>query len=339
MVKNDAILLTYPLQMVGTSPAIRALRDTIAQAAQTSAKVLILGETGVGKEVVARAIHASSVRRTQPLVTVNCGGVPETLLESELFGYVRGSFTGAVRDRAGLIQQAHRGTLFLDELGEMSLRMQAMLLRFTETGEVQRVGGAGISGRTDVRLITATNRDLRAQIAVGTFRQDLYYRLNVIEIHVPPLRERGDDIMLLFDHYLAEAARMQGSPQPAVSADAAQMLIAYAWPGNIRELRNVTERLVLQDNEGTVTPADLPREIVESLGGPAHRLARPSRSDALIPLTGITSSSERVEQYWARLMTGGDFWSVVHTAYKTGELTREELIVLVDRGLRETGGN
>ena len=187
--------------MHGNSASLQTVRARIAAAARTSAKVLILGETGVGKDVVARSIHAASHRRHQRFVAINCSGIPESLLETELFGHVRGSFTGAVRDKLGLVQQADRGTLFLDELGEMSLRMQASLLRFLETGEVQQVGAEGSLRKSDVRVIAATNRDLAQQIASGTFREDLYYRLNVIQIDVPPLRDRGDDIMLLFNQF------------------------------------------------------------------------------------------------------------------------------------------
>src|SRR4029453_6809451 len=175
-------------------------------AAATDPKVLVLGETGSGKEVVARLIHEHSTRAARGFVAVNCSGIPETLLESELFGHTRGSFTGAYRDKPGLVRQADRGTLFLDELGEMSLRMQAVLLRFAETGEIQAVGSDQPGGRAEVRLITPTTRDLRAQIEAGAFREDLYYRLNVIQIQVPPLRERGNDVMLLLRHYLRRAA-------------------------------------------------------------------------------------------------------------------------------------
>src|SRR5262247_3038170 len=183
--------------LIGESPAIHGLRQEIDAAARTDAKVLVLGETGAGKEVVARLIHEQSARAARTFVAVNCSGIPETLLESELFGHTRGSFTGAYRDKPGLVRQADRGTLFLDELGEMSLRMQSVLLRFAETGEVQTIGVDGVTSRADVRLITATNRDLRERISAGLFREDLYFRLNIIQIHVPSLRERPEDVMLL----------------------------------------------------------------------------------------------------------------------------------------------
>ena len=200
------------LECLATCPcsSVRVQRSPlcgeIEAAARTDAKVLVLGETGSGKEVVARLIHDHSGRASRGFVAVNCSGIPETLLESELFGHTRGSFTGAYRDKPGLVRQADRGTLFLDELGEMSLRMQAVLLRFAETGEIQTIGVDGVTGRSDVRLITATNRNLRERIEAGVFREDLYFRLNIIQIHVPPLRERAEDVMLLLRHYLRKAS-------------------------------------------------------------------------------------------------------------------------------------
>ena len=231
-------------------------------AARTDAKLLVLGESGVGKGVVTRLVHAASARATKPFVAVNCGGIPETLLESELFGHIRGSFTGAYRDKLGLIRQADGGTLFLDELGETGSRMQAVLLRFTETGEIQPVGSDRAEGRVNVRLITATNRDLRAQVAAGTFREDLYYRLNVIKIHVPPLRDRGEDVLILLEHYLEHAADAHGLRKPTITPDAAQLLLAYDWPGNVRELRNLAERLVVWELDRPVGPVDLPPEFL-----------------------------------------------------------------------------
>jgi DNA-binding NtrC family response regulator len=236
----------------------------------------------------------------------------------------------------GLVRQADRGTLFLDELGEMSLRMQAVLLRFAETGEVQPVGADQPGGRADVRLITATNRDLRAQIEAGAFREDLYYRLNVIQIQVPPLRDRGEDILLLFEHYLEHASRTHGLPTPTLTPDAAQLLLGYAWPGNVRELRNVTERLVLRNRPRPVAPDDLPMEIrgVPAAPPPAPaslaNTSRPGRDAA---------SGDRVQQLWDRMQAGEDFWTVVREAFRARELTRGELASLVDRGLQETRGS
>jgi transcriptional regulator with PAS, ATPase and Fis domain len=190
-------------ELIGRSAAIAALREEIRSAANTDAKVLITGESGTGKEVVAHLIHAASARRARPFVPINCAGIPESLLESELFGHERGSFTGAVRDKAGLFEIANHGTVLLDELGEMSLRMQGVLLRFLETGEVQRVGSDRVQARVDVRIIAATNRDLPDQIRNGNFRLDLYYRLNVIHLRTPALRERPEDVPALLDHFLS----------------------------------------------------------------------------------------------------------------------------------------
>ena len=201
--------------------------------------MLITGESGVGKEIAARLVHAGGRRASRPFVTLNCAGVPETLLESELFGHTRGSFTGAVRDRDGLLEMANGGTLFMDEVGEMSLRMQALLLRFLETGEIQRVGADGRNAIVNVRLITATNRDLLQQIRAGAFREDLYYRLNVIHIAIAPLRERREDVPLLVESFLARYAAVYETQAPEMSTEALKCLVEYHWPGNVRELRNI----------------------------------------------------------------------------------------------------
>ena len=253
------------VSFLGESPAIVAIRREIREAARTHAKVLILGETGVGKEVVANLIHRHGPRQGRAFVALNCSGIPETLLESELFGHVRGSFTGAYRDKPGLVHQAEGGTLFLDELGEMSLRMQAVLLRFSETGDVQPVGADRPSARANVRLITATNRDLRAQIVEGKFREDLYYRLNVIQLRIPPVREHPSDIPLLLRHFLEQASGAHRLPCPVLSPEAEAALRAYPWPGNVRELKNLTERLVVRDMNGPVMLDDLPAELLDGL--------------------------------------------------------------------------
>ena len=322
--------------LLGESPVIEALRADIQSAARTHAKVLITGETGVGKEVVARLIHHQSARSRQPFMAVNCSGIPETLLASELFGHARGSFTGAYRDKVGLIRQADRGTLFLDELGEMSLSMQATLLRFAETGEIQTVGADGPGGRADVRLITATNRDLRDQIAAGEFREDLYYRLNVIHIRIPPLRERGHDVVLLFRHFVHRASEAHRLPPPDLTPDAEQLILAYQWPGNVRELRNVTERIALRDSNRPITPADLPSEIRVN-EGPAIAVAGPGPGQVN---TGVEPHGQAIAQHlWDKLMAGGDFWEIVQKPFRAHEVTRAELAALIDRGLQETRGS
>jgi DNA-binding NtrC family response regulator len=330
-------------QMIGESAAMATLRAQIGAAARTSAKVLILGETGVGKEIAARQLHDQSIYRMKPFVAVNCSGVPETLLESELFGHTRGSFTGAYRDKPGFIRQASGGTLFLDELGEMSLRMQGVLLRFTETGEVQPVGADTPTQHVKVRLITATNRDLREQIAAGTFREDLFYRLNVIQLHVPPLRERRDDVPLLLQHYLERAAATFSVAVPELTADAMQLLIAYGWPGNIRELRNVAERLALRDARRPIAADDLPMELrgtsAPQVATAAEPMPAPASKSQDSPASLHPPTSRAADELWHRMANGEDFWTVVHKAYKARELARQDLASLIDRGLQETRGS
>jgi transcriptional regulator with PAS, ATPase and Fis domain len=247
--------------LIGTSAALQAVEEEIGYAVRSDAKVLITGESGVGKELVARRIHANSARKNGPFVAINCAGVPDSLLESELFGHARGSFTGAYRDKPGLLEAGHQGTVFLDEIGEMSQRMQAVLLRFLETGEIQRVGSDRRLSRVDTRIIAATNRDLAEQISAGAFRSDLYYRINVIHIAVPPLRQRREDIPLLLDHFVTMYAQRYGVADPVIVSDALELLVDYSWPGNVRELKNVVERLAVRGNLTSVMPTELPPEI------------------------------------------------------------------------------
>lgn len=326
------------IEILGETPSMEVVRREILEAARSHAKVLILGETGVGKEVVARLIHRNSPREGRPFVALNCSGIPETLLESELFGHVRGSFTGAYRDKPGLVRQAEGGTLFLDELGEMSLRMQAVLLRFTETGEVQPVGADRAGGRANVRLITATNRDLRAQIVDGKFREDLYYRLNVIQLQVPPVRERAADVPLLLHHFLERASQQHGLPCPQLSPGAAAVLLAYAWPGNVRELKNIAERLVVRDTRRPVTPDDLPNEVrgasLESEGSAVHAAIRQASA---APAAG-DQPSPVADALWQRMLDGDNFWTVAEM-YKEHDITRADLRMLIHRGLQHTRGN
>jgi DNA-binding NtrC family response regulator len=330
--------------LLGESAAIQSLRREIEAAARTDAKVLVLGETGSGKEVVARLIHEQSARVSRAFVAVNCSGIPETLLESELFGHTRGSFTGAYRDKPGLVRQADRGTLFLDELGEMSLRMQAVLLRFAETGEIQTIGVDGVTGRSDVRLITATNRNLRERIEAGVFREDLYFRLNIIQIHVPPLRERPEDVMLLLRHYLRRAAETHRLHCPELTADAEQLLVAYPWPGNVRELKNLAERLVVREWDRPIGAEDLPSEIRGrresspiSAGAPLGA-AIGHESAAPMPRR-VDRGSSIADRLWDRLISGESFWTVVHQPFKAHELTRDDLAALIHRGLEHTRGS
>jgi DNA-binding NtrC family response regulator len=326
--------------LFGESAVMTALRAEIDMAARSQAKVLVTGETGVGKEVVARLIHQAGARHSRRFVAINCSGVPETLLESELFGHTRGSFTGAYRDKPGLVRLADGGTLFLDELGEMSLRMQAVLLRFAETGEVQPVGADGPVGHTDVRLITATHRNLRAQIDSNAFREDLYYRLNVIQVHVPALRDRGDDVRLMLHYFLRRASEAHALPLPILTPDAEHVLLSHRWPGNVRELKNVAERLVVSGVE-CVTPHDLPDDVQSEPRSMAPVAARTAVAHKSAPIIVVSSSQANgvAEALWKRLMSGEDFWSVVHRPFKSHDLTRRDLRAVIFKGLEHTRGN
>ncbi|HWJ22087.1 MAG TPA: sigma-54 dependent transcriptional regulator [Gemmatimonadaceae bacterium] len=245
-------------EIVGKSYAIRALIDKIDKVAATPARVLITGENGTGKELVARAIHRQSTRASKPFVEVNCAAIPSELIESELFGHMKGSFTGAVQDRAGKFEQADRGTLFLDEVGDMSLNAQAKVLRVLQDNVVTRIGGAKPI-QVDVRVLAATNKNVEEEIAAGRFREDLYYRLNVVPIHVPPLRERREDIPLLVQHFVSTLSEREGVTPRSVAPDALQCLTEFDWPGNVRELRNTMERLLILANGPKITTADVER--------------------------------------------------------------------------------
>ncbi len=244
------------LTMVGDSYVMGQLREQVAMAAPTNGRVLIFGENGTGKELVARSIHHLSLRRAGPFVEVNCAAIPEELIESELFGHMKGAFTGAVADRRGKFEASDGGTLFLDEIADMSLKTQAKVLRALQEQVVEPVGGTG-TVKVDVRILAATNKDLPAEIRAGRFREDLYFRLNVIPIFVPPLRDRDTDIPLLAAHFMAQLAREYGRRPKQLDAGAAAGLRAYRWPGNVRELRNVVERLMIMVPGDTITLSDL----------------------------------------------------------------------------------
>ena len=396
-----------PVQLIGISKAISELKAEVDRVARSDAKVLITGESGSGKEVVARAINDAS-SRAKVFVPVNCAGIPETLLESELFGHVKGSFTGAYRDKPGKLEMADHGTIFLDEIGEMTLRMQGLLLRYLETGEIQKVGAERVVRATDVRVMAATNRSLRDLIAQGQFREDLFYRINVIHIEVSPLRERREDIPLLLDYFLARftgdrsteaalAARANGrthrlddehvpemdelaetardmfagrtgngygtahgfpgtpneiengngtraehgnghapgngaatglnshSPVRAISQIAMDALCDYAWPGNVRQVENVVERLVVTGRREVVQLEDLPLEIRNPAGaGKPSRERRRTVADELF--------RKLVDERQS-------FWSAVYPLYMNREITRANVRDLVHKGLEEARGN
>ena len=248
--------------IVGTSAVMQEVYKKIGRVAQTNATVLITGESGSGKELIAKIIHNNSLRRDCPFVKVNCGALPEGLLESELFGYEKGAFTGAVARKPGRFELADRGTIFFDEIGELSLALQVKLLGVLQEREFERVGGTETI-KVDVRIIAATNRDLEARVRGGTFREDLYYRLKVVPIHVPPLRERPEDIPLLIDYFLGRLAAEAHREPPLLTAEAAQLLRRYPWPGNVRELTNALERAVIMSS-GVIGPNDLPGLVADS---------------------------------------------------------------------------
>ena len=246
--------------MIGTAPKMRAIFELIENIAPQSSRVLITGESGTGKELVARAIHENSARSKNPFITINCGAFPETLLESELFGYMKGAFTGANENRSGLFQAAHGGTLFMDEIGNMSVTMQVKLYRVLQEGKVRPIGSTEESD-VDVRVIAATNKDLEKEIAEGRFREDLYYRLSVIPIHLPPLRERREDIPLLARDFLERFAKSMSKNIDGIEPEAMRLLEVYEWPGNVRELENTIERAVALESRHKISTEALPDRI------------------------------------------------------------------------------
>ena len=260
--ENRGLLATQDvgIQIIGQSEALRRTLALIARVAASNATVLLLGETGTGKELLARHIHANSPRSNKPFIAINCAALPETLLQSELFGHEKGAFTGATARKLGRFELAQGGTLFLDEIGDISPATQIQLLRVLQEKEFVRVGGTRTVS-CDVRIIAATNRDLKAALATGDFREDLYYRLTVFPIDAPPLRQRRDDILLLVEHFVRLSATQRNVATPAVTDEAMALLTRYDWPGNIRELQNVVERAVLLADHGTFGPEQLPREI------------------------------------------------------------------------------
>jgi transcriptional regulator with PAS, ATPase and Fis domain len=331
------------IQLIGTSKLVAELRAEIEYVGRSGAKVLITGESGVGKEVVARAIAAGSPRPGSAFIPVNCAGIPETLLESELFGHVKGSFTGAYRDKPGKLEMASNGTIFLDEIGEMTLRMQGLLLRFLETGEIQKVGAERVAMAPNVRVIAATNRDLRELVGQGQFREDLFYRINVIHLVVPPLRERREDIPPLIEHLLnnfigfgtrhpnansdANAyGQANGHVVTGITPEAVTMLCGYSWPGNVRQLENVLERLVVTGRRQMIEVDDLPFEIRTPLQ------------------TGVRVRRERrrtiADELFKKLVEEREcFWTAVYPLYMNREITRGNVRDLVHKGLEEARGN
>ena len=305
--------------MVGNSPALQNVRDLIAKVGPTSARVLITGDNGTGKELVARALHEASPRRDQPFIEVNCAAIPSELIESELFGHMKGSFTGAFADRAGKFEQADGGTLFLDEVGDMSLPAQAKLLRVLQEGMVTRIGGSK-SIQVDVRVLAATNKDLDAEIADGRFREDLLYRLNVVPIDVPPLRERTQDIPALVAFFAEQLASSAGVPGRKFAPEAVSRLKERSWPGNVRELRNAVERALILAPGKMITAADIDRLLP---GAPAAAYEGGSGH------TFETFKLEAEKQFLTQSLRQHD-WNVSETA-RTLKMPRSNLYKKIER--------
>jgi two-component system nitrogen regulation response regulator NtrX len=309
-------------EIVGRSFAIRALIDRIDKITGSAARVLITGENGTGKELVARALHRQSPRARKPFIEVNCAAIPSELIESELFGHMKGSFTGALQDRAGKFEQADGGTLFLDEIGDMSLAAQAKVLRVLQDGEVTRIGGAK-SRTVDVRVLAATNKRIEEEIAAGRFREDLYYRLNVVPIHVPPLRERREDIPLLIEHFLLQLARHDGVAPRGVDSSAIERLTQFDWPGNVRELRNTIERLLILATGPRVTAADVDRLV-------GMRSTAPGGLGGLEECKTYESFKLAAERAFLLVKLRQHDWNVAETA-RALEMPRSNLYKKIER--------
>ena len=326
---RDAVRSKF--EIVGVSYAIRAVIEKIERVGKTPARVLITGENGTGKELVARAIHGQSTRAQAPFVEVNCAAIPSELIESELFGHMKGSFTGAISDRAGKFEQADGGTLFLDEVGDMSLAAQAKVLRVLQDGVVTRIGGSKPI-QVDVRVLAATNKEVEAEIAAGRFREDLFYRLNVVPIHVPPLRERREDIPLLVGHFISQLTGPGGLAPRAMSDDAVTRLSQLEWPGNVRELRNTIERLLILSSGQRITAEDVDRLVGRradvSEGGLGSLLDVPTFEE-------FKHAAERA--YLLAKLRAFD-WNVSETA-RALDMPRSNLYKKIERyGLSREGG-
>jgi two-component system response regulator AtoC len=310
--------------IIGRSPAIRELYSILDRVADTPTTVLITGESGTGKELVARALHENSSRRDKPFIKVNCAAIPRDLMESELFGYERGAFTGAVSSKPGRFELANGGTLFLDEIGAIPVEMQVKLLRALQESEFERVGGVRTM-EVDVRLVAATNSDLKQEIAAGSFREDLYYRLNVVPIRLPSLKERAADIELLIQHFVGKFNSRLKKNVAGIEPQATQLLVSYSWPGNIRELENVVERAVLFCDGDQLKTDNLPPEIAE--GAPALRFASPSQ-----PAIGVESAGEGLKEQVKAAMSRLETELIVKALKQThGNVTHAARLLKISR--------
>ena len=317
-------------QIIGESPKIRELRQFIRTVAATDARVLVLGESGTGKELVAGALHSLSRRRAANYVRINCAAIPETLLESELFGHEKGAFTGAIKQKPGRVEEADGGTIFLDEIADMGKPLQAKLLRFLEDGTFTRVGGT-TELRVDVRLIAATNKDIVQAIAAGEFREDLFHRLNVVQINLPPLRERGHDVLLLAEHFLKMFRAKMNKNVNGFTPAAAQKLLAQHWPGNVREIRNVIERALILETGREIQPASLPDFSTE------FRLQK-TDATALAPDESLDAAMERLERELIQSALEQNNFSLTRAAERL-KLTRHSLRYRMQRlNMKIAGG-
>jgi transcriptional regulator with PAS, ATPase and Fis domain len=318
-------------ELVGQSTPMQEVYGLVQKVARTAVSVLVTGESGTGKELVGRAIHRQSPRREGPFVAINCGALPETLLEAELFGHKRGAFTGASADREGLFEAADGGTLFLDEIGEVSSATQVRLLRVLQEGEVTRLG-ENQPRPVDARIIAATNRNLKAEVQEGRFREDLYFRLNVIPIRLPPLRQRREDILPLAEHFLRRHCQRHGRPLPALNPEARRLLLDYEWPGNVRELEHEMERVLTLGEPGEPVGPALLSEEVRGMGEPIR--------DELPGSDGtLKGRMEQVERRFLEEALGQNNWNQTRTAEVLG-LTRQGLIKKLQRyGIRGKAGD
>jgi two-component system NtrC family response regulator len=345
-------LLTQELQhrfsfgnIVGRSRAMRMVYELIEKVAQTRATVLITGESGTGKELIARSIHFNSQRRDKPFISVSCSALPESLLESELFGHERGAFTGAYTLRKGRFELADGGTLFLDEVGDMAPALQVKLLRVLQEMDFERVGGTKTI-HVDARVLAATNRDLRREVEQGRFREDLYYRLRVVQIEVPPLRERHDDVPLLVHHFLRKVASANGVPAKRVSEEALRLLCQYSWTGNVRELENVVERAVILCGGEEIGPQDLPEEIRESPTAPRPNREAPEQGKGvpnlvgngeLLPYVGLNQRQIKALNFIKKNgFITNKYYTQINSVRKTHAVT--ELRQMVSQGLLKRTG-
>jgi two-component system nitrogen regulation response regulator NtrX len=326
---RDAVRSRF--EIVGSSYAIRAVTEKIERVGKTPARVLITGENGTGKELVARAIHSQSTRAQAAFIEVNCAAIPSELIESELFGHMKGSFTGAVADRAGKFEQANGGTLFLDEIGDMSLAAQAKVLRVLQDGVVTRIGGSKTI-QVDVRVLAATNKNVEAEIAAGRFREDLYYRLNVVPIHVPPLRERREDIPLLIGHFVDQLTGPGGLAPRAMSDDAVVRLSQLEWPGNVRELRNTIERLLILSNGPRITADEVDRLVGRRADGGEGTLG------SLLDVPTFEEFKHAAERAYLLAKLRAFDWNVSETA-RALDMPRSNLYKKIERyALNREGG-